>query len=193
MKEPIAVVNSFYNSITYILPTGNAKECWLIDCGDVETILGAGWTVKGVFLTHAHSDHIYGINKLISHSPAIQVFTNMAGLEGLLNPRINLSKYHEEIDNFIIINTDVVRIIVDSCRISLDYGLEISIIPTPGHDPSCLSYRYQDYLFTGDSYIPGVSVVTSLRRSNKTKAIFYEEYLKSLEATGLQVKPGHRI
>ena len=40
------IVNKIFNSITYILPTGNEKDCWLVDCGDVEKVIEQGWNVK---------------------------------------------------------------------------------------------------------------------------------------------------
>jgi hypothetical protein len=42
-----------------------------------------------------------------------------------------------------------------------NYFLEI--LETPGHNWSCLTFKIQNYLFTGDSYIPGVAVVTKLK------------------------------
>ena len=36
------IVNRIFNSITYILPTGNEKDCWLADCGDVEKVIEQG-------------------------------------------------------------------------------------------------------------------------------------------------------
>ena len=81
------IVNRIFNSITYILPTGNEKDCWLVDCGDVEKVIEKGWNVKGVLLTHAHCDHIYGLNKLMEAFPEALVYTNAEGKEGLMNPR----------------------------------------------------------------------------------------------------------
>lgn len=33
------IVNRIFNSITYILPVGDSRDCWLVDCGDVEKVI----------------------------------------------------------------------------------------------------------------------------------------------------------
>ena len=46
----------------------------------------------------------------------------------------------------------------------------LKAIATPGHNPSCLCFEVGEYLFTGDSYIPGTKVVTNLPGGNKELA-----------------------
>ena len=50
---------------------------------------------------------------------------------------------------------------------TFDQKGHISVLETPGHDWSCLSYGIENYLFTGDSFIPKVKVVTKLRGGNR--------------------------
>lgn len=47
------------------------------------------------------------------------------------------------------------------------------VIETPGHCPSCLTYYTDNYIFTGDSYIPNVKVVTKLPYGDKKSRDFY--------------------
>ena len=50
------IVNKIFNSITYIIPTGG-KECWLVDCGDIEKVLEYGWLVhleKNKYIVFLH-------------------------------------------------------------------------------------------------------------------------------------------
>lgn len=66
-------------------------------------------------------------------------------------------------------------IIVNSVFTSRTYiltfdGVQAKVYHTPGHNPSCLTYEVGDYLFTGDAYIPGVKVVTTLKGGDKAKA-----------------------
>ena len=61
------IVNSVINSCTYILSVNHFNDYWLIDVGDIdkiEQLIGVDACVRGVFITHAHYDHIYGLNKL---------------------------------------------------------------------------------------------------------------------------------
>lgn len=86
--ELYKVVNSIFTSYTYILPVGE-KECWLVDCGDIDKVIEAGWKVKGVLLTHVHFDHIYGLNELMKYMPNAVVYTNTEGQQALQNPKWN--------------------------------------------------------------------------------------------------------
>lgn len=190
------IVNKIYNSITYILPVGDTHDCWLVDCGDVEKVIEQGWRVRGVLLTHAHFDHIYGLNKLVETFPDALVYTNEAGALGLQNPKWNFSKYHTEVENFVFSKPDNVRVIECEGKISTvssQFLSEVEVLFTPGHEPSCLTYRIGDCLYTGDAYIPGVKTVVTFPRSNKQQAAESLERLKKLEASRLKIMPGHWI
>ena len=159
------IVNRIFNSVTYIVPINGQKDCYLVDCGDVELIISQGWQIKSVLLTHVHTDHIYGLNKLIDSFPNVSIYTNEYGKEALLNPKLNFSRYHEDVDDFIITRPDNVVVIKEEGLLHLIGGNEINVLFTPGHDPSCLSYCVGGIVFTGDSYIPDVKIVTSLPKS----------------------------
>lgn len=75
-----SIVNSLMGSISYILYSNDVDYCFMIDCGYSEQLFPMldklGKRVKAVFLTHAHYDHIYGLNALLEYSPSTLVFTN---------------------------------------------------------------------------------------------------------------------
>ena len=187
------IVNSMINSITYILPVGNQKDCWLVDCGDVEKIIAEGWHVKGVLLTHAHYDHCYGLNKLTQTFPESVIYTTEEGKEALYDPRKNFSKYHEELDDFIFEYDGCVKIINQEGELQLDEHLSVEVLLTPGHDVSCISYKIENNLYTGDSYIPNCKLACHFPRSNRKQAKENEQRLKDLEAVGMKIMPGHMI
>ena len=187
------IVNDIFNSITYILPTCIRNECWLVDCGDVDKVIERDWNILGVLLTHTHFDHIYGLNKLITYFPKAIIYTNETGMQSLQNPKWNISKYHEEIDNFIFEKPEIIRIVADGEILALKGGLEAKVLSTPGHDPSCLSFCIDNYLFTGDAYIPGTKTIAKFPRSNKEQALMSIEQLKVLENKGFRIMPGHWI
>lgn len=208
-------VNSVFNSITWILPITN-KDCWLVDCGDIDRVINEGWNVKGVLLTHVHYDHIYGLNLLLEHFPNVCVITNEEGYQALTNPRWNFSRYHIDVEDFVfkymanvnvvdsegvfLLNDTFVRIsnttsdneLENTNSVNLN-GMRVSVYFTPGHEPSCLCYRIKDMVFTGDSYIPGVKVVTTFPRSNKSKAAESLLRIKSWENEGVKIMPGHKV
>lgn len=187
------IVNSVFNSKTYILPVGNQKDCWLVDCGDIDKIVEQGWHVRGVLLTHAHFDHIYGLNRLMEINPEALVYTNEAGKEGILSPKWNFSRYHDEVEDFVFSHPENVRILDSEGLNAIDDDLTVDILFTPGHEPSCITYKKGNYLFTGDSYIPGMKTITNFPRSIKAEAVNSEYTLKKHERDGMEIMSGHCI
>ena len=62
--EIIQIVNSIYNSNTFILKQNDRAV--LVDVGDIEPILDLNLSrIEAIFITHTHYDHIYGILNLI--------------------------------------------------------------------------------------------------------------------------------
>lgn len=182
-------INTFFNSITYFL--SYKKELYIVDCGDADDIIEYteknNLVLKGIFLTHSHFDHIYGLNTLYDKYPQAVVYASEYAKMALYDDRLNLSYYHE--DSFIYKGDNVV-ILKDSDKILLSDVEELNIIATPGHCPSCLCYYTDNYIFTGDSYIPGIKVVTKLPRGNKIKADESVELIHDLAKNRL-VYSGH--
>ena len=187
------IVNSFLTSYTYIIPTGNSNDCWLVDCGDVNKVIEQGFCVKGVLITHCHIGHIYGLNKLISKYPDVEIYTNADGKDGLLTPKWNMSKYHDEIEDFVFCKPENIHVFESEDQYRIDEGLTVEVLFTPGHEPSCITYKIGNCLYTGDAYIPGVKVVTNLPRSNKQQAAESLDRLQQLERSGMEIMPGHWV
>lgn len=190
------IVNSVFSSRTYFLSEDNT-EFWLVDCGDVPLLVdllssigGHSFQVKGVLLTHAHFDHIYGLPRLRQLFPELRVYTNESGKKALVNPRLNMSKYHNAP---IAYDSENVVVCGEGDIIDLFDGLQTAkVYETPGHNPSCLTFEVDGYLFTGDAYIPGEKVVTILPGADKKKA---EESLFRIGqlAEGKIICPGHEV
>lgn len=187
------IVNSVLNSITYIIPVGSQRDCWLVDCGDVEKVIEQGCRVRGVLLTHSHFDHIYGLNKLMELFPDALVYTNAEGKEGLMSPRWNFSRYHDEVEDFIFTHPENIRILDIEGLYAIDDDLIVDILFTPGHEPSCITYKIDNYLFTGDSYIPGMKTITNFPRSKKNLSEANEKIMIGLEIMGMVICSGHRL
>ena len=112
------VVNSVYNSNSYILSKTNCRdiESWIIDLGDVNCIkeyIPDRANVLGVFFTHTHYDHIYGLNDFLSIYPDICLLTNEVGKKALCSPKLNYSRYHHETANIICSKPENIEIIID--------------------------------------------------------------------------------
>lgn len=184
------IVNRIFASNTYVISADGSTDVWLVDVGDTENVLNilpSDSVVRGVFLTHTHFDHIYGINELYRAFPDIEVFTSEYGKDALYSAKKNFSFYHE---SPIVYHGQNVRILKEGDEITLYPSIKIKVYETPGHCPSCLTYLLDNKLFTGDSYIPDAKVVSKLPKGNK--ALAQQSLKRILELSrNNDIYPGH--
>ena len=184
------IVNSVFRSNTYIISNKLNPYCWLVDIGDVEPVLSIvnDRTVRGVFITHSHYDHIYGILPLLEKYPDCMIYTSAEGKEGLLSDKFNFSRYHGDPISY---KGNNISVLEDGDSVELFEDIVITAMLTPGHDKSCITYYTDKELFTGDSYIPGIEVFTSFPRSNKADSeISLTKIYKLFESR--KIYPGHQ-
>ena len=174
-------VNALFHSVSYRIGTA------LVDAGDMWR---GFWGVKAVLVTHAHFDHIYGLNELLRVSSEAEVYTNECGREMLLDARKNLSYYNGT--PFVFAYPERIDVVEDGGEVELGEGLMGRAVFTPGHNPSCITWMVGDALFTGDSYIIGTKTVTNLPGGDKTLAGLSEGIIRRL-AVCKDVYPGHRL
>lgn len=174
-------LNELFSSMSYFYKGA------LIDPGDKWERFN---NVKVVLLTHAHFDHIYGLNELFHDSKNIKVYTNEKGKEMLLNARKNLSFYNGA--PFVFDYPEYIVVIDDGEEVEIDNGIFAKAIYTPGHNPSCVTWIIENNIFSGDSYIPCIKTVTNLPNGNRAQAISSEQIILrlSLQRT---IFPGHGI
>lgn len=192
--EIIRFVNSVFESNTYLVKDEQSNQCYLVDCGDSQPILEElqryNLELTAVFITHSHFDHIYGLNEITSFIPTIKVYISYHGREGLYSDQLNLSKYQSS--PFTCKNKDNIEVIRDGQQIPL-FGrneMQIKVYYTPGHDWSSCCYQMDNHLFSGDSFIPGLQVVTSFPNSNRIDAESSQQRIIAL-AEGRNFYPGH--
>ena len=168
----------------------------LINYGDVPPLVdmtsaigGMSFQMKGVLLTHVHYDHIYGLPRLKELFPEVRVYTNEAGREALGNEKLNYSKYHSDP---IVYESGNIVVCEEGDEIELFEGVTAKVHYTPGHNPSCLTYEVENYLFTGDAYIPGLKVVTTFRGGDKKLAAKSVERILEM-SEGKIICLGHEV
>ena len=95
--QVIRLVNTFYTSNTYVLSCEDCPYVWLVDCGDyvsqVRPLLQSR-CVRGVLLTHTHSDHIYGIKDVLADFPDASIYTNEFGSMALGDSKLKIGRAH---------------------------------------------------------------------------------------------------
>ena len=191
MLAVTSAVGQVMGSIVYALSDGISHDYYLVDIGDFDaarSLLPKDANVRGVFITHGHHDHIFGINALKEAYPDCEVYASEECARMLASAKLNLSMYLEMPMEY----TGDVTILHDGDVVPLFEGINLTAIATPGHNPSCLCFEVGDYLFTGDSYIPGVKVVTNLPGGSKKLAQeSVEKILKLSERKALC--PGHNV
>jgi glyoxylase-like metal-dependent hydrolase (beta-lactamase superfamily II) len=191
------IVNDILQSCTYILEKGDFPGVYLIDCGESEPILGHvsqnGKIVEGIILTHAHYDHIYGINDILDKFPNAKVIAGEKTLAGLGDVNLNMSYLYTDDDYIVSLSPD--NIIVADRDLGLNIlGETLECLPTPGHDVDCMTYILGDKIFTGDSYNPLSPVFTKWKNSNEEQAHFNEQMIRQIiNDRKLTVFPGHKL
>lgn len=188
------IVNSVFTSKTYILFCEGEDKVWLVDIGDVEPVVEflneKDLAIEGVFLTHAHFDHIYGLTELVKRYPQCKVYATIYTKEAMADAKLNMSRYHGtpiEYDN------DQVVVVREGEKMLLfDGEADMYFFETPGHNPGCLTMVLSDMIFTGDAYIPEVGANTRVPQSNKELAQQSMERILKL-ADGKTIFSGHFV
>lgn len=188
------ITNSIFTSKTYILYKKNEDKAWLVDIGDIEPVLDFlqknRLTVMGVFITHAHFDHIYGIPTLMDYFPECRIYATEYAKEGLASDKLNLSRYYE---TPVIYQGDNVIVVKEGEELKLfDDETSMRFYETPGHNPGCLTMVIGNLIFTGDAYIPGIGANTQPPKANKEQAKQSLGRILKL-AEGKTVLSGHQV
>lgn len=189
----LAILNTLLNSYTYVLNDAYDQSI-IVDCGDIPPIKRNlhenGTDLTAVLLTHAHFDHIYGLNELLDWLPETLVYTNQAGKEMLLNAKKNMSYYHET--PFVFSHPECIRIVADREIVKCGKGISAQAFFTPGHNPSCITWVIGGMVFSGDSLIPGTKTITNLPGGDKEMSLRSEEAIKQI-ARNKALYPGHHV
>lgn len=194
MLEVVRFVNSRFTSNTYIIAHPEHENVWVVDPGDTDAVFGWVKThsktiISGILLTHAHFDHIYGMNEIVTRYPkCIICIANEYGKEALSNPKTNGSKYTDE-GSLIVDDKAIVRFFDETLQ--LWEGVQMQTFNTPGHSDDSQCFIVDGMLFTGDTLIKDVRTVTKLKGGSVEKLEKSMEMIAGLKGNGFKVMPGH--
>lgn len=137
---------------TYFLHKEGEYDCILIDPAKegelfVTKLREKGLTIKAIFLTHAHFDHLVGVEGVKKLCDA-KVYGGKADAEAFLDPSLNLSMnmVHKQVS----IKLDVELEDNDEIQIG---SMKCKVISTPGHTHGSISFYFEEdkVLFSGDT------------------------------------------
>lgn len=189
------ITNSVFRSKTYILSCEGEDKAWLVDIGDVDPVWAFlaenNLIVAGVFLTHGHFDHMYGLPALMDRASEARVYATAYTQEAIASEKLNLSKYSGM--PIVRYQGDNVVVVKDGDEIELFNGeASMTFFETPGHNPGCLTMVVGDNVFTGDAYIPGIGANTTVPKADKELAQKSLDKILELGA-GKRIFPGHAV
>lgn len=137
------------------------KNCYLIDSGVAGTeilisnymkSIGRKFTdIKGIFLTHAHPDHI-GAVAAIKRQTGCQVYAPLLGMDWIQDVQKQFAE--RPIPNFFKLVSESVKVdypLLDGEVVALEKGITIKTLATPGHSDDSMSYILNNKtIFIGD-------------------------------------------
>ena len=111
----------------------------LLDAAEAE-----GWSIRWVFETHVHADHLSAACFIRSKTGAL-----VAIGEGILEVQEFFRPLFAA-DDCPADGSDFDRLLFDKEQLELG-SIDVEVMATPGHTPACVSYRIGDAVFVGDT------------------------------------------
>lgn len=174
-------------------PASAAGGCWIIDAGLgpeplIEAVREAGLRPEKLILTHAHLDHIAGVDAVTAAFPGVELMIHEAEREWLTDPDLNLSGGY----GFPITCRPADRLLRDGDELTI--GDEVwRVLHTPGHSPGGITLysAAKGLALVGDTLFAGSIGRTDFPGSDfETLARSIRERLYTLPDE-TRVLPGH--
>lgn len=151
------VLGPFETNCYIVHADAGSKDCWVIDASFeprpmIESLRRQGLRPSRLILTHAHIDHIAGVDEVLRAFPGVPVLCHAAERNWLGDPRLNLGRpIGMEVTahgpDALIAEGDVLQL----------GTLRWQVFHTPGHSPGGISLFNADAkaAFVGDSLFAG--------------------------------------
>ena len=129
-----------YETNCYVVALEGGPTCWIVDAGFepgamIERVREQGLDVEAIVLTHAHVDHIAGLDEVAGAFPDAPVHLHPSEHAWLTDPMLNLSGLSGQP---VVCTTGVDRALEDGQTLEL-LGHRWRVAHTPGHSPGSVS------------------------------------------------------
>lgn len=184
--------SSEWKSNSYVVHD-NFRNCIIIDPSDYEEIIRfineSELSLKGIFLTHGHFDHIKGLGKIMEEFNSC-LFINKNDCNLLNDTFLNCSLFLNE---HVVIKCNNKKIIYLSNNEEI-FCLNEKMIcySTPGHTlgSMCFLFKESKLLFTGDTLFKGTIGRVDLPSSDENSMKKSIELIKNIDGD-YKIYPGH--